>query len=67
MNHSMDLGAVNQYHPPTHVAKHLIAHAIRNLPNRKVLAEKMYSKGINRLGPLKPHVYNDTGMMQFDY
>ena len=63
----LHVGEVNKYHPPTHVSKHLIAHAIRNIPNSNVLLQKMYPKKDNLLGPLKPHQYNNTGQLQFAF
>lgn len=67
MFQSVHAGEVDKYHPPTHVAKHIIAHAIRKLPNKKVLLEKLYPPSKNILGPLKPHEYNSSGQLQMAY
>ena len=64
---SENLGDVYKYNPPTHVAKHLILHSIRNIPNKQVLVDKLFPKKYNPLGPLKPHVYNSTGQLQMAY
>ena len=64
---SVHAGEVGQYHPPGHVAKHLIQHAIRNIPGKQVLLDKLFPKQQSVLGPLKPHVYNDSGQLQSVY
>jgi hypothetical protein len=59
---------VDLYNPSKQVADHLIAHAIRNIPNNQVLLDKIKpAKPQNYLMGLKPHVYNDTGMLQFGF
>ncbi len=65
--HREHVGHTDLYHPPTHVAKHLIAHAIRNIPNKQKLLAKLYPKQQNILGPLKPHEYNSSGKLQMAY
>ena len=67
MQHSAHPSEVDNYHPPTHVAKHLILQAIRNIPNKHVLLEKIFPKELNLLGPLKPHEYNSSGKLQMAY
>ena len=67
MEHSLNYAEVNRYHPPTHVAKHLIEHAIRNIPNKQILLDKIYAKQQNQLGVLKAHEYNDSGKLQSVY
>jgi len=67
MQHSVHPSEVNKYHPPTHVAKHIILHAIRNIPNKQVLVDKIFPKEENILGPLKPHEYNSTGKYQMAF
>ena len=63
----MNLGDVTNYHPPIEVSKHLITHAIRNIPNKHILLHKIYPRQQNVLGRLKPHVYNDSGKLQSVY
>ena len=58
---------VNQYHPPIHVAKQIIQHAIRNIPGNEVLFEKIEPKSQDVLMGLKPHEYNSTGQLQFGF
>ena len=56
---------VDDYNPPLKVARHLIKHAIRHIPNNKILLEKIHPKAFNPLHGLKPHKYNDSGKIQF--
>ena len=65
--HSEHVADVNVYHPPAHVARHLILQAIRNIPNKQVLLDQIFPKEKNVLGSLKPHVYNSTGQLQMAY
>ena len=59
----------SEYHPPAHVAKSLIHQAIRNIPNNQSLLGKLNSTqtGYNRLRGLQPHVYNNSGRLQFAF
>ena len=58
---------LDDYKPPQAVAQHLIAHAIRNLPNKEVLMKKIYPQKFNHLYGLKPHEYNSSGKLQFGF
>jgi len=48
------------------VAKKLIQHAIRNIPNNHVLMQKCYPQKLNT-NQLKPHVYNSGGKLQWGF
>mgnify|MGYP003719314043 CR=1 FL=1 len=61
------VGEVGHYHPPTAVARHIIQHAIRNIPNKQVLLQKLNPKPFNPLFGLKPHEYNSSGRLQFGF
>ena len=65
MPQSSHVGEVNFYHPPTHVARHIIAHAIRKIPGKQVLMDKLNPKKFNPLFGLKPHEYDSSGKLQF--
>ena len=67
MPDSVHVGEVNQYHPPIHVARHIIQHAIRNIPNKQVLIQKLNPPKFNPLFGLKPHEYNSSGRLQFGF
>jgi len=67
MPQSEHVGEVSLYHPPTHVARHIIQHAIRNIPNKQVLLDKLNPPTFNRLFGLKPHEYNSSGQLQFAF
>jgi len=56
----------NSWHPPEHVAKKLIQHAIRKIPHNHLLMEKCYPKQL-KTNQLKPHVYNSGGRLQFGF
>ena len=58
---------VDGWHPPTHVAREVIKHAIRNIPGKQVLLAKLDPPKYNHLGGLKPHVYNNSGKLQFGF
>ena len=64
---SVHAAEVGKYHPPGHVAKHLIQHAIRNIPNKQILLDKLFPRQQNVLGPLTAHEYNDSGLLQSVY
>ena len=64
---SVHADTVNQYHPPPRVAKELVKHAIRNIPGKQVLLDKLYPRKTNRLYGLKPHEYNSGGKLQFAF
>jgi hypothetical protein len=68
MQHSISTHPENQnaWHPPEHVAKKLIQHAIRNIPNNHVLMQKCYPQKLNT-NQLKPHVYNSGGKLQWGF
>ena len=57
-----------KYKPPTHVAKSLIAHAVRNIPGKEKILAKCYpnQSGSYHQG-LKPHKYNDGGKLQWAF
>ena len=58
---------VDKYQPPTAVANHIIAHAIRNIPGKESLLQKIQPRQYNPKMGLTPHEYNDTGKLQFVY
>jgi len=58
---------VNRYNPPQHIAKAIIKHAIRNIPGKQALLDKMEPKKYSRLFGLKAHEYNSTGQLQFGF
>jgi hypothetical protein len=51
---STHLGTVDNWHPPAKVIQHIVQHAIRNIPNKQVLVDKMFPPKQNRLMGLKP-------------
>ena len=55
------------YKPPTHVAKALIAHAVRNIPGKEQILAKCYPQTGTYNQGLKQHQYNDDGKWQFAY
>ena len=57
---------VGWWHPPDHVAKQLIAHAMRKIPNNKRLLEKLNPPSAP-LAQLKPHVFNSGGTLQWAF
>ena len=67
MQATLNNGDVATYHPPIKVARHLISHAIRNIPQSEKLFRKLAPPGYTQLQGLKPHEYNDTGKLQFGY
>ena len=68
MQHSIPehASSVGWWHPPDHVAKQLIAHAVRKIPGNKVLLEKLYPQK-TPLSQLKPHEYNSGGKLQWAF
>jgi hypothetical protein len=64
--HPSHASSTSWWHPPQHVAKSLIMHAIRNIPNNHVLMEKCYPQK-KPLTQLKPHVYNSGGKLQWNF
>ncbi len=63
----MSLSEPDRYHPPTNVAKHLIEHAIRNIPNKQILLDKIRPPIRDPLAGLKPHEHNYSGKLQSVY
>jgi hypothetical protein len=65
-NQSIHPSEAEKWNPPPHVVNHLVQHAIRNIPNNQVLIDKIKTPPAqNILMGLKPHVYNDSGFIQF--
>jgi len=58
-------GQSNDWHPPANVVRHIVQHAIRNIPGKQVLVNKMNPPTQNRLMGLKPNKLNSLGMLQF--
>ena len=57
----------DKYDPPKHVAKELIRHAMRHIPNKQAVLSKLEKQGYNRLRGLKPHKYHSGGTLQFAF
>ena len=58
---------MKEYHPPTKVSLDIIKHAIRHIPNKQILLDKIHPRTQNPLMGLRPHVYNDSGRLQSVY
>ena len=52
------------WNPPPHVAKKVIAQAVRNIPNAKALMKKCYPPH-EKLYQLPQHKYSDGGHLQW--
>ena len=59
--------SVNNYHPPPHVAKELIAHAVRNMPDRAKILQHCYDRKTTYQQGLKQHKHNDGGTLQWAF
>jgi hypothetical protein len=56
--------SVNTWNPPPHIAKELIKHAVRKIPNNKVLLEKLFH-GKRPLKQMPSHKYDDGGTLSW--
>jgi len=54
------------WHPPEHVAKKLVMHAVRNIPHSQKLIDKCYPKNL-ATNQLPPHVYSSDGKLQWAF
>ena len=68
MQHSISEHPESQdwYAPPTHVAKKLIAHAVRNIPNKHILLDKLFPRKVP-LKQMQTHKYDSGGRLQWAF
>ena len=55
------------WNPPTHIAKRIIKHALRNIPNHEILMDKCYPKAQNPNHQLPQHKYSSGGKLQWAF
>ena len=58
--------SVKEWNPPPHIAKQLIAHAVRKIPNNKILLDKLYPPK-QKLKQIPDHKYHDGGSLQWAF
>ena len=60
-------GQHQKYRPPEHIAKQLIAHAVRNITGKEKILEKCYPKNTSYHQGLPQHKHDSGGRLQWAF